>query len=248
MTDRKSLAGSSLLSIFPQIYIINLPQRSDRRIEIETQLTRIGLAPQGEQITVFPAIRPDDAGPFPSSGARGCFLSHMRVLELISRGSAPSALILEDDADFVFDFADRIEEVAQALATRKWDIVYGGHALPPPAGDDFPWQTVAPETPVSLAHCIGVRREVAAQMREYLSQMLNRPAGSSEGGPMHVDGAYSWFRRAHPKLITVALHPPIATQRPSPTDIHARRWFDRIATLRPALRILRRLKRRGWRH
>lgn len=243
MSDGPNSGGTALLSLFQHIHIINLPHRTDRRREIEAELRRLGLAPDDARISVFPAIRPDAPGPFPTRGTRGCFLSHLEVLDRIARGSAPTALILEDDADFVQDVAARFPAITRDLTRQHWDIVYAGHMLDPPCDGAPQTRAVAPEVPVRLAHCIGMRRETAAAMRDYLAGLLERPAGSAEGGPMHVDGAYSWFRRAHPEIVTLALHPPIAVQRASPTDIHPRRWFDRIAGLAPAVALGRRLKR-----
>ncbi|MEX1060616.1 MAG: glycosyltransferase family 25 protein, partial [Methyloceanibacter sp.] len=58
------------------ISIINLEHRTDRRIAMQKQLSRIGW-----QAEFFAAIRPDIAADFPSIGARGCFLSHLAVLK-----------------------------------------------------------------------------------------------------------------------------------------------------------------------
>ena len=76
--------------------------------------------------------------------------------------------------------------------------------------------------------------------------MLERQSGDSAGGPMHVDGAYSWFRCAHPALLTLASLHQLGTQRASRTDIHDLRWFDRWRGARFVAQRLRRLRR--WRH
>ena len=57
-------------------YVINLEDRTDRRAEMEQQLRRVGW-----QAAFVAAIRPVDAGDFPSVGARGCFLSHLATLK-----------------------------------------------------------------------------------------------------------------------------------------------------------------------
>ena len=88
-----------------------------------------------------------------------------------------------------------------------------------------------------------VRRETAAAVAPFLRAILARPYGHPEGGPMHVDGAYNWFRRAHPGLRHLAAVPPWAVQRPSRTDIHALPWADRQPALRPLLALARRAKR-----
>lgn len=52
------------------------------------------------------ACRPHDAGGFPSIGSRGCFLSHLAVLEDASAKGFERILIVEDDVDFLKDFPE----------------------------------------------------------------------------------------------------------------------------------------------
>jgi len=66
--------------------------------------------------------------------------------------------------------------------------------------------------------------------------------GDPAGGPMHVDGGYSWFRRENPDVVTVKFIPTMAYQRASATDIAERSRIDRIPALAPALRAYRALK------
>ena len=66
-----------------ETFVINLPYRTDRRSEMQRELSRIGWNAQ-----FFPAIRPASAGSFSSIGAHGCFLSHLAVLKA-ARNSAP---------------------------------------------------------------------------------------------------------------------------------------------------------------
>ena len=55
---------------FERIYVINLPNRTDRRKETEIELSKAG----GPLAIFFPAIRPPEAGKFRSIGERGCFV------------------------------------------------------------------------------------------------------------------------------------------------------------------------------
>jgi hypothetical protein len=73
----------------------------------------------------------------------------------------------------------------------------------------------------------------------YLEAMQARPAGDAAGGPMHVDGAYFWFRRAHPHVRAVLATRVLGYQRPSRTDVHAPRWFDRLPGLHRAVELVR---------
>ena len=56
---------------------------------------------------------------------------------------------------------------------------------------------------------------------------------------MHVDGAYCWFRHAHPHFRTLLAVPELGYQRSSRTDIHDLRWFDRVPVAREAVAWLR---------
>lgn len=93
-------------------------------------------------------------------------------------------------------------------------------------------------------HFLGFRQGAAVKAVPYLTAILERPMGDPRGGAMHVDGAYSWFRNSHPELRTWAAHYPLAVQRASRTDIHVRKWFNRIALFQGVIAMLRRVKNR----
>lgn len=246
--DGKNLGTAErLFAAFERVYVINLPVRSDRRQDIAGQLARIGLGFAHPRVRLFDAIRPEDPGPFPGVGVRGCFLSHLAVLREAAHGGLGAFLLLEDDVDFAPDIAARLGPLCAELAGTDWAVFYGGYAESPggaPIAGARRLLEVDPACGILLAHCVGFRGPAIREAADYLELILGRPAGDPAGGPMHVDGAYSWYRRAHPGRRTVAAVPPVATQRPSPSDIAARIWFDRIVLFRPALLWLRTLKRR----
>src|SRR6516164_1613527 len=84
---------------FEAIFVINLEHRTDRRAEMQKQLSVIGWDAE-----FFPAIRPESAANFISIGARGCFLSHLAVLKRARNADANRLIILEDDVNFTRDF------------------------------------------------------------------------------------------------------------------------------------------------
>lgn len=231
-----------LQALFSHVYVINLKSRADRRREMADELARIGLSFDHPAVTLFPAVRPEDAGPFPSLGARGCFMSHLGVLADAEARGARAIAILEDDAAFAPDFAARAPAMLDALARCEWGVFYGGHhgfetdaaglvAVPPAQG-------------VGTTHFICLNRPAIGPARRYLEAMLTRPRGAPEGGPMHVDGAYGWFRRDNPGFATFAAAPPLAVQRSSRSDVEGARWFDRAPMLREAAALARRVLRR----
>lgn len=226
-----------ILAEVDQIYVINLPHRQDRRREIAAQLRRAGSGLEAGNVTLFPAVRPEDPGPFPSIGARGCFLSHLGVLRAARDAGHEMILILEDDADFTQVFLQD-DAAAGRLLARDWAMAWLGHgglAVPPGAEESF---AIPAESAFTMAHAVLVRRAAILGLVPYLETMLTRPEGDPAGGPMHVDGAYTWFRRAHPQLGARATCGQWAVQRASRTDIAATGWKEHI----PFLPLLRRLR------
>lgn len=244
-SDRAAI-GDALLSVFDKIYVINLAFRTDRRAEIEGELARIGLSFDHKSVELFAASRPAEAGEFPSVGVRGCFQSHLGVLEKMLLDGVERALVLEDDMDFASDFETRATQLLTQLGNTSWDILYGQgpDALAGLPGEPSGFRVVPPELGVLRLHFFAISRRAATAAQPYMAAILDRPMNHPDGGAMHVDGAYSWFRAAHPQFVTQAAVPALATQRPSRTDIHQTRWFDQVAGVRESVALLRRLKRR----
>jgi hypothetical protein len=191
-------------------YVINLPERVDRLRDFRLPAK------------VFPAIRPTSPNGFESIGARGCFLSHLSVLKL---ARDRPLMIFEDDCDLV--------KGARWEPLGDWGIFYGGHRL------EHPETPLAPDVPVVTAHMVGFHPDIIQRLITYLEAMLRRAPGDARGGPMHIDGAYSWFRRENPDVITKLAIPPIAFQRPSRSSIHPPRWVEKV----PMVDTMRRIKR-----
>jgi glycosyl transferase family 25 len=235
-----------LKSLFDRVYVINLPDRADRRREMTAQLALIGL--EGDPLVeFFPAVRPADKGDFGSVGERGCFLSHLGVLKDAAARGYRSILILEDDVDWTPAVLEKGAGL-DALLQTDWAYLHGGRGYDRAAADGvIALARLDPVRELLLAHFVGFRGAIIGQMVDHLEAILARPAGSPEGGPMHVDGAYSWFRRAHPEVAAYVCTPSIAQQRSSRSDIsvptgwratRAADWARRV--LRPVRAMLRR--------
>jgi glycosyl transferase, family 25 len=232
------------LDAYERIYVINLPDRVDRRVEMADQLDRIGLVLGSPRVRLFKAVRPSDGGGFPSRGARGCFMSHLGVLREATVDRLARVLILEDDLNFTDDFSERAPAVLARAASPDCAIFYGGYELEPLSASTAATMEIPPDRVVRTTHFVGFDATAAGAAVPYLEAILRRPPGDPQGGPMHVDGAYSWLRRAHPELRTWAANPPLGHQRASRTDIHALRWFDRTPLVRDAVDIIRRARNR----
>src|SRR5689334_19544170 len=141
----------TLLDCFGAIAIINLPERRDRRREMNAELKRRGLAVDGGSVHFFPALRPGAVGDWPSIGARGCFLSHLGVLKRARERRDSSVLILEDDCEFEPCVDGTVEALAQALPQSGWGIAYVGHKED--VGDAPVGTWLQTDRPIGLAHC-----------------------------------------------------------------------------------------------
>ena len=249
MSDAQAMmTGERLLGAFGRLYVINLPMRTDRRQEFGQQLQRLGLSYASPGITLFPAVRPQELAGFPTLGTRGCFMSHLGVLTRAVTESTDSIIVCEDDLDFAHDFPEALVAVLAEAGRQDWDILYLGHDgladLPAaPAGAKL--VRLAPDRAVHTTHFLVFRQSVHADLIAYLQAILRRPPGHPEGGPMHVDGALSRFRADHPQFVTLVAVPPLGYQRPSRTDIHALRLYDRLPLVRDLVCLIRRLKRKN---
>ncbi|MEO8315188.1 MAG: LPS biosynthesis glycosyltransferase, partial [Pseudomonadota bacterium] len=172
--------------------------------------------------------------------------SHLGCLQKAAEKSAGSVLILEDDVDLSPNYSRLQHSVAQRLATADWDMFYGGGDMSDdvslPGCSNALVRQVPHDVPIQLAHFVAVRGATIPKLYAYLSAMLLRPGGHPEGGPMDVDGAYSWFRRQH-QVRTLMAMPELAHQRSSASNITPR-WFDQVPGLAIAARALRVIRRR----
>lgn len=239
------MLADRLFASFDHIYVINLATRTDRRDEMAGELRRIGTGYDDRRVTLFAAVAPAEAGGFRSVGARGCFLSHLGVLRAAQGAGHRRILVLEDDCDFVARIDALLPVALDIHDAGRFGIFYGGYrmAVPP---IDAPVTRADPRDVIGLTHMMGFDRETIARAIPYMELMLTRPAGSPDGGPMDVDGAYGWFRAAHPEIATGLAVPQLGVQRPSPTDISPLGALDRLPLPRPA-RALLRTARRAWR-
>jgi len=231
---------SSLFDFFDRSYIINLPERSDRRQEMERELKRFGLSVPSDRVKFFPAIKPHDKGEFPSIGARGCFLSHLEVLKEAKNQNLNNLLIMEDDLSFTQLLIEEQDEIANKLQRLNWDFAYLGHGVSLLPHREVFFQEYS--EPLMLAHFMALNQQTIIQLVDFLEEVLKRPGGHPDGGPMHVDGAYSTFRQQNSSVITLIANPSLGFQRSSPSNIAGYKWFDALPVVSQLANAVRKVK------
>ena len=235
----------ALNTFFGRVAVINLKTRADRREEMSEQLQGIGLSFDSPRVELLEATKPQHAGGFESVGAHGCFMSHLAVLRQARDQGVSSVLILEDDLNFCERFSEKFEFVARFLTSEPWGMLYGSYFVSEPLKTSSAPCVQAPsQRLIGTTAFLAISGKHIPALVTYLEAMLTRPAGDPQGGPMHIDGAYCWFRRSHTDVITWLAHPALGFQRASKTDVHRLRWFDRVAWLAWLIAKVRRLRNR----
>ena len=224
-----------LNSYFELIYVINLPERLDRRREMQQQLKLAAL-----KADFFPATRVSEAGDWPSVGARGCYQSHLAILKEALQSQAHRVMVLEDDLDFSPRLKMFETELLDKIALSDWDILYLGHVEPLP--DQNRLELVPSSGPIMTAHFYAVNARILQRLVTFLELVQSRPAGDPLGGPQHYDGALWMFRQQNPDVKAVIVLPSLGFQRSSRSDICVG-WYDRIPLIPNILNSARRLRR-----
>lgn len=233
-----SIGRDALLSVFDRIYVINLSHRTDRRDETASELRRFGLDFSHPKVTLFSACSFDEAGEWPSKGARGCFESHLGVLRAHLNSADERVLLLEDDISFRADLPASIAAEAGFLRG-PWDMLYATHSF----GGSDSLVPIQPDRAIVTAHALGISRRMAELAVPYLEAVAARTSGDPAGGPMPVDGAYCWLRAAYPDLNVQGVPRAFAVQRPSVSDIAPGKWVHRLPFWKLASKTARRLRK-----
>ena len=220
---------TKITDYFQGVYAINLPERKDRRQLIVKELQEAGIPLTPHKVEIFPAIRPEEAGGFPSIGARGCFSSHVAILNQAKHKGLSNILIVEDDLEISAKFRTDQAVIVEQLRQQEWDFVYLGHVEK--VEQKSPLALVPFSKGVMTTHFYAVNGRIFDRLLRFLEELQHRPPGHPDGGPMHLDGAYSTFRVQNPDVVTLIASPNLGWQRSSPSDISPN-WWDRVPGLR----------------
>jgi glycosyl transferase, family 25 len=233
------------LDLFECVYILNLPHRVDRRQEMEHELRRPDLELEPDdldrKIEFFPALRPDDAHPFPSIGAKGCFLSHLAILKKALGNGYSRILVLEDDAQFSRNFGERFAAIAPQLERLKWGIVQIGYSHDPEGAPGDP-QLIEFAGEVQGTHCFAVSDLAMDRLASHMEAQLRGAPGDDLRGPMPFDGSLNVFRWLNTDIPRYIVAPSLVDQRSSRSDVTPGR-FDKIPHVAPLLSLARRIRR-----
>jgi GR25 family glycosyltransferase involved in LPS biosynthesis len=232
----------TLLDCFDRCYVVNLPERADRRREMQQELDGSGLAFSPGRVESFTAVRPPDAGLFPSLGTRGCFESHHRMLRPARAEGLRNVLVMEDDLTIAPTLRTHAAEMIETLRTTDWGFVYFGHVLEQAAPDGDRALLKPFSGPLMTTHFYAINAAIFDRLLTFFEALLLRPPGHPDGSPMHVDGAYSTFRKQHPDVLTLIAVPSLGGQRSSRSDIYPNRWFDRWPLFRQLAALARRIR------
>ncbi|MDX2230812.1 MAG: glycosyltransferase family 25 protein [Leptolyngbyaceae cyanobacterium bins.349] len=229
-----------ILDFFQRGYVINLPERTDRRKGAAAELNKLGLSFTPGKLELFAAIRPTETGGFPSIGAHGCFLSHLQILKQARAEGLANVLIMEDDLFINRAFKEVEASVVEQLSQQEWDMVYFGDSTDRPV--IFPVQFNRLNHDILTTTFYGVNASVYDQFIHFLETLKSRPSGHPDGGPMHLDGAYNVFRCQNPEVIALQTNGGLVAQRSSRSDIYPNAWYENMPMLRPAVELVRKGK------
>lgn len=234
---------TSLSEYFDCAFVINLPERKDRRKAIIRELETIGMPLRPGSVELFPAIRPKEAKGFPSIGARGCFLSHLGILNMAIERKLRNVLMVEDDLMLSPLMHSHLQPLLAELESKPWDIVYLGHVEK--VSESGSPGLCPVDRPLMTSHFYAVNGQTITMLRDYLESVLRREPGDPLGGPMHYDGALNMFRQFNPGVRSFLAEPNLGKQRPSRSNINAP-WYEDLPVLRQAgdaYRVVRRFVR-----
>lgn len=228
-----------IINYFDRTNIVNLLFRKDRRIETKEEFDRFNFPLNTDKVYFIEASCPDSADGFPTAGTKGCFLSHLGILEKARNDKLNNILILEDDITFSKGIVEVGEKAINQLSEIDWDIAYFSHSFDED-NTDLKW--ISLDKPLMCTHFYAVNGKCLDDLIDFLHKVLQRPPGHPDGGPMHYDGAINTFRRQNPDKKVIYFSKNLGFQRPSKTDIHETSFIDKNPITKHIVPYLRKIK------
>lgn len=238
-----------LIDYFERLYIIHLPERTDRYHALSRELAAIGVDITGPTVYLPPPPRPQEANGFHSIGVYSNFIRHLGILKECQKDGVERVWILEDDAIFRRQLRreDEQEKIIKRLEQDDWDLCYIGHAIEREILRSYPTGLVPYKDRFHYAHCYCVHARVLPQLVDYFEETLLNPPGHPRGGRLFIDGAYNLFRHFHPEVVCLVSNPNLSSQKGSPSSLATSNWYDRTAAAKPLVAAGRMIRDELWR-
>jgi hypothetical protein len=239
-----------LIDLIERIYIIHLPERTDRYQALKAELANIGIDINHPKVHLPKPPYPTDANGFPSIGVYSNFIRHLGILKECLQDQVERVWVLEDDAIFRHQLRDAKEQakIAQRLLQNDWDLCFLGHKIETKVLRSHPPGLVPSTTHFNHMHCYCVHSRVLPKLTQYFEETLTNPPGHSRGGRLYIDAAFNMFRELHPEVVSLISNPNLSAQKGSPSNIAFRRWYDRFSPLNPMIASARSLRDEIWRY
>lgn len=230
-----------IIDTFERVYIVNLPERTDRKRETIAEFRRIGIEVPNAHIRFLEATRPANANGFPSVGSLGNFISQTRVLAECLQDNIQSVLICEDDIQFNHIVPADTQTILTDINAKDWNVLSLAYLEPEYLHNVqtglTPWEKSTRGT-----HFYAIRGDAIRDFHDYLVACRNRPSGHPDGGALFFDGAFNLARSKVDGVRFYIANPSLAGQRASRTDLHRLSFFDRVEPFRSAASLARQLK------
>jgi len=186
-----------MFEFIEKVVYINLEHRTDRREQIEKELSII----PSEKVLRFNAIRED-------FGALGCTKSHIAVLEMAIQEGWSNYLVIEDDG--MWSSFDTSYPILEHLSKNPYDVIVLGAVVP--IYDKLTYKLHKSQTTTSFL-----------VNKNYFSTLLQNFKDSAQGlyatrsPPLYALDMYWQRLQARDNWYLVA--PSLVVQRPSYSDI-----------------------------
>ena len=110
--------------LFPAVYLINLPEHTERLEHAKKQLAKIGIS----DYIIFEGIKVNNGQTLQDREA-GCKLSHLAIIEQCKKNSIDRVCIFEDDINIKDTFLEKLGMVKDFILNGDWHLFYFGGNL-----------------------------------------------------------------------------------------------------------------------